>query len=347
MSVETFPTIANRKDDHLEICENQNVASSGKPGWEAIDLPHCALPDLDFDEIDLGVSFLNENFSAPFLISSMTGGSERGEKVNSLLAEFAQSKNIPMGVGSQRIALENKNADIFGLRKVAPTATLYANLGAVQFNYGVSAADCLNLIEKLQAQAFILHLNPLQEAIQNEGDRNFKGLWQKIEEVCKKSPVPVILKETGCGLDPETCVRAMSVGVSALDVAGFGGTHWGYIEGLRNERRAKLGETFRGWGTPTAVSIFMARSNLNEEVPIIASGGIRNGLDAAKAFYLGANLAGLALPFLKAASAGEKILEQTFEDLCESLRISLFCTNCKTVDNIQVKGKVVYENQSH
>lgn len=345
----------SRKDEHLDLCSQKNVNSKGSAGWEQVTLPHSALPDLDFDEIDLTTTFLEQSFSAPFLISSMTGGSPRGERINQALALFAEEMKIPMGVGSQRIFLEDKSLssqEVFNLRKGAPRAILYANIGAVQLNYGVSVKDCLYLVEKLQAQALILHLNPLQEAIQKEGNRNFKNLWPKISELCKQSSAPVILKETGCGLDGQTCLLAQEVGVKAIDIAGFGGTHWGYIEGLRHTDRAKLGEEFRSWGIPTAEALIEARTILKKSFPIIASGGIRNGLDAAKALYLGADLTGLALPFLKAfdeKSETEQLekLKKTYFELCEALKVSLFCTNSANIAKLKDKGLKLYEVEPH
>ena len=356
--IQSFSETLSRKDEHLDLCSQKNVNSIGSAGWEHITLPHSALPDLNFDEISLESKFLDKNFSAPLLISSMTGGSARGEQINQTLALFAQEMKIPMGVGSQRIFLEDKSEkilgsqEVFNLRKVAPRAVLYANIGAVQLNYGVSIKDCLYLIEKLQAQALILHLNPLQEAIQKEGNRNFKNLWPKISELCKQSSVPIILKETGCGLDAQTCRRAHEVGIKAIDIAGFGGTHWGYIEGLRHTERASLGEQFRSWGIPTTEALIEARSILGKSFPIIASGGIRNGLEAAKAIYLGADFTGLALPFLKAfdqkteAEQVEK-LKKTYFELCEALKISLFCTNSANIAKLKDKGLTLYEVEPH
>jgi isopentenyl-diphosphate delta-isomerase len=355
--LKTSSETLSRKDDHLDLCSQKNVSSNGSAGWEHIKLPHSALPDLNFDEINLETQFLDQKFSAPFLISSMTGGSPRGEKINETLALFAQEMKIPMGVGSQRIFLEQKSfqqkdSGLFNLRKIAPRAILYANIGAVQLNYGVTTRDCLYLVENLQAQALILHLNPLQEAIQKEGDRNFKNLWPKISEICKQSPVPVILKETGCGLDAQSCVLAQEAGVKAVDVAGFGGTHWGYIEGLRHTERANLGEQFRSWGIPTVEALIQARTALRSSFTVIASGGIRNGLDAAKAFYLGAELAGLALPFLKAiedTAENDQIekLKKVYFELCEGLKISLFCTNSTNIAKLKEKGLELYEVEPH
>ncbi len=356
--IKFFSETLSRKDEHLDLCSQKNVNSIGSAGWEHITLPHSALPNLNFDEITLESKFLDQIFSAPFLISSMTGGSARGEQINQTLALFAQEMKIPMGVGSQRIFLEEKivplegSQETFNLRKIAPHAVLYANIGAVQLNYGVSVKDCLYLVEKLQAQALILHLNPLQEAIQKEGNRNFKNLWSKISELCKQSSVPVILKETGCGLDSQTCLRAQEAGIKALDIAGFGGTHWGYIEGLRHTDRANLGEQFRSWGIPTTEALIEARTILEKDFPIIASGGIRNGLEAAKAIFLGADFTGLALPFLKAfdqKTEAEQIekLKKTYFELCEALKIALFCTNSANIAKLKDKGLTLYEVEPH
>ena len=316
----------DRKQEHLDLCRTQNVSSNVRAGWDAIQLVHQAAPEIDFNEVSIETEFLGLPLKAPFLISSMTGGSAEGESVNRLLAEFAQARGIPMGVGSQRVALENRTSGLFEMRKTAPKAVLFANIGLVQMNYGVTVADCQWLVDKLEAQALILHLNPLQEAIQTEGDRNFSNLLQNISRLKKSISVPLILKETGCGLDPDTCERAIDEGIDALDIAGLGGTHWGFIEGLRDSKRQELGEMFRDWGIPTVEALTDVREAVGESVPLIASGGIRHGLDAAKAFYLGADLVGMALPFLKKASAGLPALNDFLDLQSEALRIALFCT---------------------
>jgi isopentenyl-diphosphate delta-isomerase len=199
MKTRPSKVLTKRKNDHLELCSKTNVESTNSAGWENVVLPHSALPEIDMNEVSLETSFLGQKLKAPFLISSMTGGTPAGEKLNLRLAEFAQNFGLPMGVGSQRIQAESRNKNIFQLRKKAPKAVLWANVGAVQLNYKVSIDDCQWLVDQLEAQALILHCNPLQEAIQLEGDRNFKGLFSKIEELKRKITVPLILKETGCG----------------------------------------------------------------------------------------------------------------------------------------------------
>jgi isopentenyl-diphosphate delta-isomerase len=323
---------ASRKQEHLDLCLKRDVASTHTAGWDEVPLPHRALPEISFDNIDLDTRFLGEDFAAPFLVSSMTGGSRAGDALNVRLARFAQQARIPMGVGSQRFAVEARKSgkardpSASALRKAAPKAVLYANIGIVQFNYGFSVDDAAWLVDTLEARALILHANPLQEAIQAEGDRDFSGLFRRLTEVKKRVTVPIILKETGCGLDLLSCRRAREAGVDAIDVAGLGGTHWGFIEGLRSPNRRALGEIFRNWGIPTAQALSEARALLGPEFPIIASGGVRHGLDAAKAIYLGADLVGMALPFLKAAQEGDKALEDFFKLHCEALKTAFFCT---------------------
>ncbi len=317
---------SNRKDEHLDVCLKNDVSSGVSAGWDSIRLPHCALPDADCNQVDLSTEFLSQKLRAPFLISSMTGGSPRGEDLNRMLARLADEKQIAMGVGSQRVALESRNSKLFQLRKVAPKAVLWANIGAVQLNCGVSADDCAWMVDQLGASALILHANPLQEAIQKEGDRDFRGLWTKVATLKKNLSVPVILKETGCGLDEASCRRAIEAGVDALDSAGLGGTHWGFVEGLRHSERAPLGEIFRNWGIPSVESLKNCVRVSAGRVPTIASGGLRSGLDVARAVWLGATLGGMALPFLEAASQGEKSLAQFYDLQEEALRIAVFCS---------------------
>ncbi len=326
--------LRTRKDEHLDLCANNSVNSTHPAGWDEIEIPHCAAPEINFQSIDVTTQFLGHRVSAPIMISSMTGGSAEGEKLNALLSEFAQQQNIPMGVGSQRIQLENKDLSLFNLRKHAPKSILYANIGLVQFNYGVGVDDCQWLVDKLEASALILHLNPLQEAIQFEGNRDFSNLLKNISVLKKKLSVPVILKETGCGLDLQTAKRALEEGADALDIAGRGGTHWGYIEGLRHNDRLELGEMFRNWGTPSADLLVQLRKHLGASTILISSGGLRHGLDVAKAMHLGANMTAMAQPFLKAAKLGPASLEQFFKTQVEALKIAMFCSGAKNLEEL-------------
>jgi isopentenyl-diphosphate delta-isomerase len=335
----TPPPIGTRKDEHLDICLKQDVNSLNHSYWNEITLNHCALPEINLSDIELDTQFLGLKLKAPILISSITGGTPEGEKINSILADFAQNNSIAMGVGSQRIALEKPLENFFNLRAQAPNGIFFANLGAVQFNYGVSIDQALNLADKLQAQAFILHLNPLQEAIQSGGDTNFKGLLSKIENFKRQLSIPLIVKEVGCGIDTNSAKDLKNAGVDAIDVAGKGGTHWGYIEGLREESQKSLGDIYRDWGIPTPTAIRENRKALGPTFPIIGSGGIRNGLDAAKAIFIGADIVGMALPFLKEAHKGPEALQNFYDEFCKALKIALLCSGKKTCRELKNEQK--------
>jgi isopentenyl-diphosphate delta-isomerase len=332
-------TTQQRKQEHLEVCLKHDVGSNAQPLWDGVQLPHIALPEISLSDVSLDVDLWGQKLDSPLFISSMTGGSEQADQLNLRLARLAERNSIAMGVGSQRVALENRASNrhsaSFLLRKEAPTATLFANIGAVQLNYGVSIDDCQWLVESIEASALILHLNPLQESIQPEGDTNFSGLWKKIESLKSRISAPLILKETGCGLDLATCKRAFQAGVDAIDSAGMGGSHWGYIEGLRHPNKRELGEAFRDWGIPSTDALKNAVEGFEGSRPVFASGGIRNGVDVAKAIYSGATLAGMALPFIKAAEKGEDEL-QNFLDLQNSMiRVAYFCTGSRNSEELK------------
>ena len=305
--------IDQRKSDHIKINLEQDVRSALTTGLENYHFTHEALPELDLNRIDPSLSLFGKRLAAPILISSMTGGTEEAGEINQRLAEAAQEVGIAMGVGSQRAALEHpEQTPTFSItRQVAPDILLFANLGAVQLNYGYGIDHCRRAVDMIQADALILHLNPLQEAVQDAGDTNFAGLAKKIEEVCKQIEVPVIAKEVGWGISEKTAKLLADCGVSAIDVAGAGGTSWSQVEMHRapDEFTRQLAATFVGWGIPTADSIL----NVKKAVPdmtIFASGGIKDGLDIAKCLALGATLGGMAGQFLKAAAVStEKAVE--------------------------------------
>jgi isopentenyl-diphosphate Delta-isomerase len=318
-----------RKADHLRICLEEDVQFRQiTNGFERYRFTHCCLPELDFSEIDITTTFLGKSLNAPLLISSMTGGTERAKTINYRLAKIAQTYKLAMGVGSQRIAVEKPEvADTFAVRSLAPDILLFANLGAVQLNYTYGIEQCLQAIAILEADALILHLNPLQECIQAKGDTNFKGLLDKINILCSKLSIPVIAKEVGNGISAKMAKQLIEAGVSAIDVAGAGGTSWAKVESERAETSLlqELGRTFTDWGIPTAECIADIRSHY-PTVPLIASGGLRNGLEAAKAIALGADLVGLALPFLQAASQSQESLHETVQLLIAQITTVLFCT---------------------
>jgi isopentenyl-diphosphate Delta-isomerase len=339
---ETPPT-QQRKADHIRICLDEDVQFKTTTGLEKYHFTHCCLPELDYEAIDLSTSFLGKKLATPLLISSMTGGTEQAQTINYRLALAAQEYGLAMGVGSQRVAIEQPAAAAtFSVRKFAPDILLLANLGAVQLNYGYGVEECRQVVDLLQADALILHINPLQECIQPQGDRNFRGLLAKIEQVCKYLPVPVIAKEVGNGISAQMAARLMNAGVMAIDVAGAGGTSWAMVEGERadNALQKQLGKTFADWGIPTADCI-QSISQVYPQLPLIASGGLRNGVDVAKSIALGADLAGLALPFLRAATISQTAVAEKVETLITELKTVLFCTGSKDLADLQQNGVLV------
>lgn len=338
--ISTTPT-QTRKADHIRICLDEDVQCEEiTTGLERYRFNHCCLPELDRSEIDLGTTFLGKKLVAPLLISSMTGGTEFAKIINYRLAEVAQHYKIAMGVGSQRVAVENPEvAETFAVRSLAPDILLFANLGAVQLNYHYGLEQCQRVVNLLQADALILHLNPLQECIQTEGDTNFRGLLDKIAKLCSKLPVPVIAKEVGNGISGSMAVKLIEAGVAAIDVAGAGGTSWAKIEGERakDAKQRRLGATFADWGLPTADCITSIRATA-PSVPLIASGGLQNGLEVAKAIALGADLAGLARPFLQAAAESTAATSELAEVLIAEVATVLFCTGSATLSDLKRTG---------
>jgi isopentenyl-diphosphate delta-isomerase len=333
--------IENRKSEHLRVCIEKDVEFQQlTSGLEKYRFTHCCLPELDRSDIELGTTFLGKSLKAPILISSMTGGTELAHLVNTRLATVAQRYGLAMGVGSQRIALEQPElAPTFAVRSLAPDILLLANLGAVQLNYGCGLEDCLKLVELLEADALILHLNPLQELVQSGGDSNFKGLLAKIQQICAQLPVPVIAKEVGNGISAPMAKQLIEAGVAAIDVAGAGGTSWAKVESQRakDNRQRHLGQVFADWGLPTAECITTIRS-VNSTIPLIASGGLKNGLDLAKAIALGADLGGLARPFLVAAIESEAAVDELVKFLIAELEIVLFCTGNPNLSALKTSG---------
>lgn len=319
-----------RKADHIRINLEEDVSFNQlTTGLEKYSFRHEALPELNIADVDTTTTFLGKRLKRPLLISSMTGGTAEAAAINRTLAAAAQETGMAMGLGSQRAALEDDSlAATYRVRDVAPDILLFANIGAVQLNYGYDLSHCQRAVDMIQADALILHFNALQEAVQPEGDGNFAHLLPKIEQICAQLPVPVIAKEVGWGFSEATARKLAAAGVSAIDVAGAGGTSWSQVEMYRapTARHARVAGTFIDWGIPTAVSIQECRQAA-PGLPLIASGGIRNGIDVAKCIALGANLVGFAGEFLRAADKGgvEGVIELA-EILTDELRISMFCT---------------------
>lgn len=339
----------NRKADHLRICLEEDIEfHKNTNGLEKYHFQHCCLPELDLVNIDITTNFLGKKLGAPLLISSMTGGTELAKIVNDRLAEVAEIYQLAMGVGSGRVILENPEViPSFAVRSIAPTIPLFANIGAVQLNYGYGVDQCRKLVDILEADALILHINPLQECIQPRGDTNFQGLLEKISQLSTKLPVPIIAKEVGNGISGAMAAKLVAAGIAAIDVAGAGGTSWAKVEGERAENplQARLGETFRDWGMPTAecvvqIRTLFPRNAQDSAIPLIASGGLRNGLEVAKAIALGADLAGLALPFLKAATESTQSTQDLVEVLMAEIRTTLFCTGNANLAQLQQTGLI-------
>ena len=330
--------IEGRKADHIRINLDEDVQfPTLTTGLELYRFQHRALPDLSLSDVDTGCSHFGKSLSAPLLISSMTGGTELARRLNLNLAEAAQAHGIAMGVGSQRAAIEDPAlADSLRVRSVAPDILLLANVGAVQLNYGYGPAQCMRAVEMIGADALILHFNALQEAVQPEGDDNFAGLARKLEAVCRALPVPVIAKEVGWGFSVQDARDLASAGVAAIDVAGAGGTSWSEVEYHRAPDRfhAQVAAAFANWGIPTAVAILNVREGA-PDLPVIASGGLRDGIDVAKCIALGASMAGLASPFLKAADQSVEAVNELIRVLVAQLRITMFCSGARTLADLQ------------
>jgi isopentenyl-diphosphate delta-isomerase len=327
-----------RKSAHLSIVAKNDVeAESTRAGWQRWRLPHEALPELDADAVSMETRFLGKRLAGPFLMAGMTGGSERAGTVNRRLARVAQALGLGMGLGSQRAMIEMPElAATFDVRDVAPDILLIGNIGAVQLNYGVGNDDAQRLVDSVQADALAVHLNVLQEMVQPEGDRNWSGLLRKVESLVAAVNVPVIVKETGCGISAATALRLRDLGAAAIDVGGTGGTSWGWIEGFRaaDPQRKAIGATFRDWGIPTSDSLIAVREALGSDYPLMATGGVRSGLDVAKAVSLGADVAGLALPFFRAADISFEDALALGRRILEEVRIAMVCTGCADIPSL-------------
>ncbi len=323
----TLSRTQKRKKEHLELClDAGSVTGSSSTGLDWYSFTHNALPELDIDEIDLGTSFLGKKLKAPLLISSMTGGFELARKVNRNLAAAAQEIGLAMGVGSQRVAIEEPSvADSFQVRDLAPDILLLGNLGAVQLNYDYGIEQCRRAVAMIGADGLIFHLNVLQEAVQPEGNRNFKGLTEKIAAVCRELEVPVVAKEVGSGISVDVALRLARAGVRAIDVAGKGGTSWYAVEATRAAKAGKpVDAAFANWGIPTEEALVSVRKCL-PEMELVASGGIRSGLDIAKAIALGANIAALGQPLLAPALESPRKVVEFLRGILYELKVAMLC----------------------
>ena len=323
------PTTESRKVDHIRINLEENVQFPRlTTGLERYRFTHQALPELNLGAIDTSLELFGKRLCSPLLISSMTGGTDLAREINRNLAMAAQAQGLAMGLGSQRAAVEDDSlAYSYAIRDVAPDILLFANLGAVQLNYGYGIEQCRRAVDMVGADALILHFNVLQEAVQAEGDINFAGLLAKVERICAKLDAPVIAKEVGWGFSEGSARQLAEAGVAAIDVAGAGGTSWSEVEYHRapTSFHARVARSFADWGIPTADAIQYA-CRAAPDLPVFASGGLRDGIDIAKCIALGAELAGLAAPFLRAASESSAAVESLILELNAQLRIAMLCS---------------------
>ncbi|MDY6872559.1 MAG: type 2 isopentenyl-diphosphate Delta-isomerase [Chloroflexota bacterium] len=328
--------ISDRKHEHIRINLEEDVDSALTTGLERFRLVHQALPELALADVDLSQTLFGKLQRVPVLVSSMTGGTEKAARINRTLATAAQEVGLAMGLGSQRAAINDPGlASTFKVRDVAPGILLFANLGAVQFNYGYEVDECRRAVDMIEADALILHLNPLQEALQPEGDSDFANLAEKIAEVVHQLEVPVIVKEVGWGISKQTAKRLIDLGVAAIDVAGAGGTSWSQVEmhRIKDSYRSQTAGAFIDWGIPTAESVISVRQ-IDKTIPIFASGGLRSGIDIAKSLALGANLGGMAGLFLKAANDSEETAVNTMKMIVDQIMIAMFASGARTLADL-------------
>jgi isopentenyl-diphosphate delta-isomerase len=332
-------SIQKRKKDHLELTINEDVFYKKTTGFEQYEFVHNALPEVDSESIDLQAQLLGRSFDMPFFISSMTGGYSDGESVNAKLASFCERMNLPLGVGSQRAMIENpeETSTFSVVRKHAPSAFIAANIGGAQLIGGLPEDDVLRMIDSIRADAIIVHLNPLQELMQPEGDRNFVGIEEGINHLIESADIPVIVKETGAGISVDVAKRLLEAGIQVIDTAGAGGTSWSKVENLRQKEGSAL-HHFDDWGIPTAECVKSLQAlRSSYEFELIASGGIRNAFDIVKALALGANFTAAAQPVIKSLMLdGEKGLEKWYLELKRDCKIILTLLGCSVFNDLNL-----------
>ncbi|MBI4167958.1 MAG: type 2 isopentenyl-diphosphate Delta-isomerase [Candidatus Aenigmarchaeota archaeon] len=332
-----MPETENRKSDHIKIVLSKDVQHKNSAGFEDVMLIHNALPEIDFDSVDTKIEFLGKKLAAPIMVSGMTGGTPEAEKINKNLARAAEETGIGMGVGSQRAMIENgKLLSTYSVRDVAPSMLLIGNIGAAQFAKGYGVDKCRKAIELIKADAIAIHLNAAQELVQPEGDRNWKGILSAIKKITKELGYPLIVKETGAGISGDVAKELEAAGAKAVDVSGAGGTSWTAVESFRN---SPVGDTFNNWGIPTAVAIKWCKKTV--KIPILASGGIYNGLDAAKAIALGASACTIARPFLRTAVVSYEKTKLEMERVIRELKIAMFLTGSRNIEEFQKKKVII------
>ena len=330
----TEKMIQNRKKAHLRICLEDDVQSGLTTGFEKYQLPYTSLPEVDLNKIDLSTRFFDKELKIPFLFSAMTGGMQSGGVLNQRLAEVAQEKGMGLCVGSQRAAVENEElAASFEVRKYAPDILLFGNMGAVQLNYGVGVDGFRRAVEMIGADGLVLHFNALQEAIQPEGEVNFSGLLNKIEMLCVNLDIPVIAKEVGWGFSEKDVTRLRNAGIAGFDVAGAGGTSWSQVEKFRAEGTIfyEAADVFRDWGISTTDALLNVRG-VDDEIELIASGGLKNGVDVAKSIAFGADLGGFAREILSPAMKSVEALTEKIDLMTYELKVAMFTSGAKDIE---------------
>jgi isopentenyl-diphosphate delta-isomerase len=339
----------NRKAEHIRICLDEKAqARKATAGFEDVQFVHRALPEVDKAEIDVSTKVFGHKFSAPLIVGAMTGGTAEATRINAAIAEAVETLHLGMGVGSQRAAIENpKLAETFSVaRKKAPTAFLIANIGGIQLVHGCGVKEVKQAVEMIDADAVAVHLNALHEAVQPEGQTTFKGVLAKICEVAGEIDKPVIVKETGAGIAAEDAKKLEKAGVKAIDVGGAGGTSFAAVEYYRSEASSVqhfLGDVFWDWGIPTVASL--AETTQTVKIPVIASGGVRSGVDVAKSLALNACLASVCQPALEAAVKGAKATEQLLSLLVDEIRAVMFLVGAEKVRDL-AKAPVVVSGKT-
>ncbi len=343
----------NRKKEHIFLSLKKENSAQGAGGFNRIQLVHSALPEMDFKEVDISTHFLNKKLATPFMVTGMTGGWDGSVNINHRIARVCNERAWIMGVGSQRRQIFDSSSkqEMIKLRKAFPHLVLAGNIGLSQLiRTPLSVIE--ELICSLKANMMVVHTNPLQEALQPEGTPKFAGGIKALKKLCKQSTVPVILKETGCGFSQKNLQDLIGVGLFAVDLSGYGGTHWGRIEAGRTKTNHPfygMGEAFKNWGISTIDALLAGRKLADRDYELWASGGIRNGCDGAKALALGAKRVGIAQVAIQAALKSSKELEQTLARLEQELKIALFCTASRNIKELQStknqKWKIIYEQQ--
>lgn len=339
---------SERKLEHLKIALNEDIEFKGlTTGLEEYQFIHQALPEVDLSSIDLSTTLFGKRLNAPIIISPMVGGIEQAREVNRNLASAAQEVGVGMGVGSQRTSIDDLSFEAtYEVRDIAPDILLFANLGAIQLNNGYGIEECEWAVDMIDADALTLHLNPLQEAVQHGGNTNFGELLSRIEMVCRGLSMPVIVKEVGWGISETVAYKLDAAGVSGIDVAGAGGSSWSEIERRRIYAKSgnNIADAFAEWGIPTADSITMARRGA-PSCTLIASGGIRTGIDVAKSIALGADAAGIGLPLLKTATVSAEAVTGYLKEVTEGLRLAMFCIGARNITELKDSPFLIREGK--